>query len=143
MKKNNFNNFRPISIVIRGLDLHKHYERLMPSNLDKGDTPAHSLQFYNDILVVHPYNLKASSKHRSYAENKRNVYNNLQMSMYMTDQERTQFNQDGSMPNRRPYRTQPLGAGSRTVQKNQTEAQINELELNHIFLINKCKQAYC
>ena len=50
----------------------------MPVNTDKSDTPAHSLQFYNDILVVHPYNLKnTTGRHRSYAENKRSVYNNL------------------------------------------------------------------
>ena len=67
------------------MDLHRHYERLMQRPPEKtNDTSAdQNLQFYNDFLVVHPYNLKnMSGKHRSYIENKRNIYSNLQMNIW-------------------------------------------------------------
>ena len=62
----------------------------------------------------------------------------LQVSMFMTDEERGRFNQSGTMPSRKPYRTQPLGAGARSAGDSH-EAKITDFELNHIFLINKRK----
>lgn len=122
------------------MDLHRHYERLMHKPAEKtNETPAQNLQFYNDFLVVHPYNLKnMSGKHRSYIENKRSIYSNLQMSMYMTEQERELFNNEVKIPNRKPYKTNPLGGPRHANNKNNHEAKINDLELNHLFLINKC-----
>ena len=119
----------------------------MPKNIEKLDnTPSQTLQFYNDFLVVHPYNLKnMSGRHRTFTENKRNIHDNLQLNMYMTEQERKQFNSDGHVPsNRKSYRTNPLGGarhifggggGGATV----GEMKPDEFELNHIFLINKRK----
>jgi hypothetical protein len=48
-------------LVIRGLELHRHYERLLPKNMENSVNESSEIksQLYNDFLVVHPYNLKA------------------------------------------------------------------------------------
>ncbi len=126
-------------LIIRGLDLHRHYERICPrgNSARREDSPVQALHFYNDFLVVHPYNLKnMSGRHRSYHQSKRNaLQESMRMSGFLTEQDRSRF----SGYTGRGYRPNPLGGnrpkgpGGWSI----AEARPDESELNHIFLINK------
>ena len=60
------------------------------------------------------------------------------MNMFMSEQERFNFNNELNYAAKKNYKTQPLG-GKKYISNNTTEAKVSDFELNHIFLINKRK----
>ncbi len=52
-----------MNTVIRGLELHKHYEKLLPISQPSSHISTRFVPYpyFSDFLVVHPYNTKSSS----------------------------------------------------------------------------------
>ena len=125
------------------MELHKHYEKLIPkASLYKADETFVPFPYFSDFLVVHPYNVKPVTEPLSLlnkrtqqilAEEKPPIKAPLP-----TPSGSHQFNFEAlnrtctySYPIRRPIKTNSW--------RYTDENRINEYELNHLFLINKCK----
>lgn len=127
--------------MIRGLDLHKHYERLLPSGIFRPTNETFvPIPYFNDFLVVHPYNIKNGTKQVSYTEAKKQLYANFVPTMQqLPEVDPIKINTEvfpnsaNAYPIRRATRTNSWRSS------NLTEAKINDFDLNHIFLLNKCK----
>ncbi len=95
--------------------------------------------YFNDFLIVHPYNLRNGTKQISYVEAKKALYSSLSAMQQMPIQETEPIKitsecystSANAYPVRRATRTNSWRSS------NFNEAKISDFDLNHIFLLNK------
>lgn len=119
--------------VIRGLELHKHYEKLLPQSSTIKEESFVPISYFNDFLVVHSYNAKMSRQNTFIEQNS----------------SKTPMTPANS--NFEPFVNEPLPNKSYPVRKlnnrnlrrqqslSRIATKVNHQELNHLLLINKCK----
>lgn len=93
--------------------------------------------YFNDFLVVHPYNLKNGNKQASYQDAKKALYAslmpNIQPEIEPIKSAECYINSANAYPIRRATRTNSWRSAN-------YEAKITDFDLNHIFLLNKRKK---
>ena len=120
--------------------MHKHYERLLPTSLYRPASESFvPYPYFNDFLIVHPYNLKnANGKQISYAEAKKALYSSLSANMQqISEPDSLKIGSESYPGSANAY---PIRRATRTNSwrsSNYNEAKINDFDLNHIFLLNK------
>lgn len=134
MKKNILLNFY---LVIRGLDLHKHYEKLLPQSSFIKEESFVPIPYFRDFLVVHSYNTKLSLRQNTYLE--RNS-SKAAITPANSNFESLATNASETIANN-IYPIRKIHNRNLRKQNNfgRNTAKISDLELNHLFLINKCK----
>ena len=122
--------------VIRGLDLHKHYEKLLPQSSAIKQESFVPIPYFNDFLVVHSYNTKMS-RQNTYIE--RNSFK-TPITPANSNFEPLSSSVNEPLPNK-SYPIRKIN--SRHLRRNHSFGRIitkaNEHELSHLLLINKCK----
>ncbi|CAF0708647.1 unnamed protein product [Brachionus calyciflorus] len=135
-------------LIIRGLDLHNHYEKLLPKSLSSKAESFIPIPFFKDFLVVHPYNSKTSSRQMTNLDlrgshklsnnpmksNKESVASNINENL-------PNFNLK-SISNLYPIRKINNRNLRRRYQIGNEYSKITDMELNHLFLINKLLISY-
>ena len=100
------------------------------------------IPYFSDFLVVHQYNSKIGAAQTSHGN--ANVYNNEE---YLSQKRENTINFDKQLsnlenlsniyPTRKSNRTNNWRGSQMT-----NEARIGDFELNHLFILNKCKLFY-
>lgn len=123
--------------VVRGLELHDHYQKLMPANMFSTTHTFVPLQYFNDFLVVHPYNVKQFNINNTIKITKENQNNETIMNE--TDEKTVAnnlFSFESIQTNtikKRFRRKKYLGPIEND------ERKLDYFSIDHIVLIKKCK----
>ena len=123
--------------------MHKHYEKLLPNSIYRSNTENFvPYPYFNDFLIVHPYNLKnGNNKQQSYAEAKKALYSSFTTStpqaQTLPDVDSVKISSEyySNSANAYPIRRATRANSWRSTNNN--EAKITDFDLNHIFLLNK------
>ena len=126
--------------------MHKHYERLLPASLYRSNTETFvPYPYFNDFLIVHPYNLRNGTKQISYVEAKKALYSHLSAMQKMPavqEEDPLKITSECYTVSANAY---PIRRATRTNSwrsSNLNEAKISDFDLNHIFLLNKREYAW-
>jgi hypothetical protein len=144
--------------VIRHLELHQHYEKLLPPpSQNRTHETFVPVPFFRDFLVVHPYNRKSSYYFHT---NELAAPSSIMLENFVEPQ---QPNINTSNNNNNETRYKPFLVEAETLKidylsnhnnfhgikrkpkrneryyRNDENAKIGDFDLNHIFLINKRK----